>query len=133
MNMVLSSSQYRNNGLIQSGPQRQAGRGTVRQLHAICSEVESNPIRLLRLMPGQKVKSGTANIRSRVSRALGRFSQPFSFAQSPRPRHHASASIGRRRTGSISQAHRAAPAERFFYWIGPLVEWNFSGAHLAIA
>ena len=76
VNMVLSSSQYRNNGLIQSGPGRGEGdptssrAGTVRQLHAICSEVESNPIHLLRLMPGQMVKSGTANIQSRVSRAL---------------------------------------------------------------
>ena len=34
-----------NNGLVQSGPNVEPERGSVRRLHAICFEVESNLIR----------------------------------------------------------------------------------------
>ena len=53
-----------NNGLVQSGPNVEPERGSVRRLHAICFEVESNLIRLLRLMPRRTVKSGTAEERA---------------------------------------------------------------------
>jgi hypothetical protein len=63
VNMVLASSQYRTTGSFRVRPNVEPERGSVRRLHAICFEVESNRIRLLRLMPRRTVKSGTAKER----------------------------------------------------------------------